>query len=263
MRIAVLSPHTEKNGNTTLAMLLGYEFSSTEKRTCLGHLNTISPSFQRYFNLNKFDDKTSTPSQIVNILKEGDMDNRDIPDYCIQITDSFDIFTNTTSNFDQEDMKFMYKYMANYFPYENVIFDVDTNNLEDTKGIVELCDVVVLNLTQSITEIDCFIENKDKLMEILNLKPMVVVVNKYNSVKAKLTEMAKWFGLKKPNGWLTLHDNPWIGYACNHGQMTQVYRKIKSKDSRVIEIHYELNKIVREIVKAKIAGDKKAHKNGK
>lgn len=263
MRIAVISPHTTNNGNTTLAVLLGYEFASTEKKTCLAHLNTTSVPFQKYFKLNLFDDKTSTPSQIVNILKEGDMDNQDIPDYCIQITDSFDIFTNTTSNFDIEDMRFMYRYIANFFPYENVIFDVDTADLEDTKEIVELCDVVVLNLTQSIIELDNFNKNKKEYMEFLNEKPMIVVVNKYNSIKAKLSEVAKWIGVKKPNGWLTLHENPWIAYGCNHGDMNTVYKKIKSKDKRVIEIYYELNKIAKEIVKAKVAGDKKAHKKRK
>lgn len=257
MRIAVVSPHASNNGNTTLAMMIGLEFASQKKLTCITHIMPTSNSFYSYLNFKGYDDKTSTPSQIVKILKEGGLTGEEARDYCKQISEDLEAFTNQASNFDQEDMNFMFKYIAKAFPHEHVIFDVDDDNLDQCKAVIKLCDVVVLNITQSIKELEEFKHNKEKYTEIMQGKPVVVVVNKFNSVCGSLQDTAKWMGVKKPNGWVVLHFNPWVTWATNHGNLNSLFRNIIKKDPRVIELQSDLFKICSNLARAKSTSDKK------
>lgn len=257
MRVAVISPHASNNGNTTLAMLIGMEFASTGKLTCITHVKPISNSFYRYLAFKGFNDKTSTPSQIVKILREGGLTGEDARDYCKDVGGGLEAFTNEASNFSQDDMNFMFKYIAKAFPHEHVIFDVDDDSIEQNKAVIKLCDVVVLNVTQSTKELENFKKNKDTYMDMFGNKPIVVVINKYNSIKGSLKDVAKWMGIKKPNGWIVLHENPWITWATNNGKLNELFRNIIRKDARVIELQSDLNKICVTLAKAKSASDKK------
>lgn len=257
MRIAVVSPHCSNNGSTTLAMLIALELSSYGKNACITHAKPISNSFYKYLNFVGYQDKTSTSSQIVKVLREGGLSGDDVRDYCKQITDDLEAFTNDATNFNQDDMDFMVRYIARSFPHEHIIFDVDDRDLEQNKTIASLCDIVVLNITQSVAELQEFYRNKEKYMSVFEGKPLVVVINKYNSIKGSIKETANWMGVRKPNNWLILHDNPWIAWATNHGQLGQFFRKVKSKDSRVIEIQSDISKICTTLVRAKLFKDKK------
>ena len=79
-------------------------------------MKPISNSFYSYFNFIGYQDKTSTPTQIVKILKEGGLTADDISDYCKQITDDLEAFTNDAANFNQDDMNYMHEYIAKSFP---------------------------------------------------------------------------------------------------------------------------------------------------
>ena len=46
----------------------------------------------------------------------------------------------------------------------------------------------------------------------------------------------------KSQHWLVLHENPWITWGTNHGNLTQIARKINEKDIRVIELKADLQK---------------------
>lgn len=256
MRIAVVAPHTEHNGKTTLAMLIGMEMAQSHKKVCMCHTKPISESAYDYFGFNAFADKTSTPSQIVKILKEGDMDDDSISDYCKTVTDNFEVFTNRSTNFTNDDMQYMLTYIVNNFPHDHVIVDMDNEDTNFNKSIIELCDAVVLCISQNITEAKDFSKIKSEFSEIVGDKPMIVVINKYNSSKGTIAEMAKWMGIKKPNGWLVLHENPWITWATNHGKVETLFKLVSKKDSRVSELNGELNKIVINLIKAKTKSDK-------
>lgn len=257
MRIAVISPHARNNGTTTLSMLIGLEYASLGKSTCITHIKPISHSFNKYLNFEGFTDKTSTPSQIVKIIKEGELTGNGASDYCKKVSNNLEAFTNEASNFNQEDMNYMFAYIAKAFPHENVIFDVDDENLEQCKMVIKMCDVIVLNVNQSIKDLEIFKENKDKYLQLFGDKPIVVVVNRFHSSCGTLKEVANWMGIKKPNGWVILHDNPWIRWATNHGKLNVLFKNISAKDPRVIELEADLSKICSTIAKAKTSQAKK------
>lgn len=255
MRVAVVSPHAHNTGNTTLAMLIGMQLASNEKLTCIGHIKPTSPSFYAYLNFVGYQDKTSSPSQIVKILKEGAMLPDEARDYCKQITNDLEAFTNTSTNFEEGDMAYMTAYMASSFPHEHIVFDVDEENLNDAgvQEVMRLCDVIVLNLTQSVKDLAIFKEKRDKYMEAFGAKPLVVVVNKYNSIKGTIKEAAAMIGIKKPNNWLVLHDNPWITWATNHGEMPKLFQQMKANNKELMDIRADITSICITLGKAKQA----------
>ena len=250
MRVAVISPHMHNNGGTTLSMLIALHLADSGKKTCITHINPISFCFYKYLNFIGYQDKTSTPSQIVKILREGSLSGDDVSDYCKQVSDNLEAFTNTASNFTKDDMNFMIQYIANDFPHEHVVFDVDSREINEIQNVIKVSDVVVLNINQSAYELERFKENREEYSKLLDGKPVVVVVNRFNSAKSTLREAANWMGIKKPNNWVVLHENPWIAWAVSHGKLNVLYKQIKLKDKRVIELNSDLNKICNTITKA-------------
>ena len=258
MRIAVISPHAKENGNTVVSMLVALQLAHTGKLTCLSHISPLSNSFSTYLNFIGFQDKTSTPSQIVKVLKEGGLDKNDVSDYCKRVADNLEAFTNQTTNFTQEDMDYMYNYMISDFPHENVVLDVDVDDMDKIEEVCQNCDIVILNLTQNIVELQRFKDNREEYSRAFKNKPLIVVINRYNSTKGSIKETANWMGIKKPNGWLVLHENPWITWATNHGRLGELFRQIEKKDARVIELASDLTKLGSTVLRAKTSMVKKS-----
>lgn len=257
MRIAVLSPHTRQSGVTALSMLIALEVSQGGKKTCLTHLKSTSKSFFKYFNLVDYDDITSSPSQIVKLLKEGGLDEDGISDYCRKITEDLEVFTNNATNFSEEDMEYMFDYIGNYFPHENIVVDVDSDNPEKIKKAIGLCDIAVMVVTQSVIEAESFLENREEILGILGKTPTITVINKFNSIKGTLNATANWMGIKKPNKWLVMHENPWVAWATNQGKVTQLFKKASEKYIDVVEIESDLKKIHNMLIKYKVSTKKK------
>lgn len=256
MNIAVISPMAKNSGNTTLAMLIALDLAHKGKKICLTHTSSLSMAFYNYFSLKTFEDKTTTPSLIVKLLKEGGVQPEEVSDYCKKIDDNLELFCNESTAFTKEDMNFMLSYLATKFPSDYVIFDVDAGQYEfTTNEIVEktlkLSDIVIINITQSINQLQYIKEIKDKMMSLLGNKPILVVINKFCDIQSTIKETAAWMGVKKPNNWLLLRYNPWIGWATNHGQLLTLYKKMVEKDMRVVDIAADLNKISTCIMKVK------------
>ena len=149
MNIAVISPHTRKNGNTTVASLLALELSTRGKKVCLTHTALKSPAMYEYFSLKETDgDKTASPSKLVNMLQAGAVKPEEISEYCKNITNSVDAFTVNDRKFSTENLSYMLDYIADKFPYDLKVFDIDEEyNSELTKRIVAKCDFIVFVIT--------------------------------------------------------------------------------------------------------------------
>lgn len=252
MNISIISPHTSQNGNTTLAGLIALELSQKGRKVCLSSVTLSSKALYEYFNLTSFEDKTSTANQLVRLIKEDALEAQDFSDYCKRVTDEMEIFS-TNDNIDEEDTKFLLDYMVKNLPHDYTIFDIDEDALasEKCRIIIESTDLVILNLTQSVTELEKFKKQREETMAKFGKKPAMVVVNKFNGVQGTIKEAAKAMGIKKPNNWLTLRYNPWIGWGTNHKNLLQVFVKMKNLDIRVKDIESDLNKIGNAIVRAK------------
>lgn len=257
MRIAVISPYANHTGKTTMAMLIGMELAKSSKKVCMCHTKPIGHEVYDYLGINTYTDKTSTPSQIVKVLKEGEISADSASDYCKDVNEKFEVFTNNFTNFTADDMQYMLEYIIKSFPHEHVIVDINNDDVEYNKKIIAMCDVCLLVINQDIADAKNFAAHREDFVKLVGEKPVITIINRYNSTKGTLAELAKWMGIKKPNGWVVLHDNPWIAWGTNHGKIEQVHRLAVRKDARVVDIKSELSKIAVTIMRAKSLGDKK------
>ena len=258
MNIAIISPQAHNTGTTTLSILVALELASRGKKVCLTHANSESASFYDYFNLKSFEDRTVTPSQVVKLLREGDIRPEEISDYCKKVNDTLEVFSNNSKAFTSDDMKFMLEKMGTHFPHDYIFFDVDVGaydmpNYYVSSDIIKYSDAIIVNVTQSIQQLKEFGARKEVITEMFRGKPVLVVVNKFCEIQSTLKETSTWMGIKAPNNWMILRNNPWIPFGTNHGKIVDVFKKMKDKDTRVIDIASDIEKIADGVLKLKAA----------
>ena len=254
MIVSVMSPHREDTGTTTTAMLLALGLGSMKKKVLLTHTDNISESFHNYLGLHQFEDKTSTPTQMVKLLREGAIQSEAIPDYCKNVAENVFVFTNTKTNFSDEDMETLSEYLVEHSDFDYLIYDFNTYETETAKFILKNSDVVIINCTQSYKELDAFKKESSKIAKMLNGKKLILVCNKYNSLISKDSDVPKKLGIKAPC--YVIHYNPWLVMASNNGQLLQLYKNIRAKNSKVVELNNDINRLASVITKVRISNIK-------
>lgn len=263
MIIAVVSPHTSNNGNTLASILTGIGLADLKKKVFLSHTSPVSESFYTYLGLKSFEDKTSTPTQLVKLIKQDAIKSDAISDYCKSVCDNLDVFTNDKDNFNEDDMLVLMQCVLTVLPYDFAVIDVDDDGSEVSDFVLSKADIVVINVTQSATELAKFNKMKDKLMKQYQNKVVVLLCNQFNSTVGKDKEVTSKLGVKTKIN--VLHRNAWLQWGCNHGKLMAMLKNIKAKDPRVVEIGNDMNSLANAIVKAKtkVVQKKKASKTSK
>lgn len=261
MIVAVVSPHTHNNGNTVASILTAVGLANLKKKVFLSHTNPVSESFYTYLGLKKFEDKTSTPTQLVKLIKQDAIKSEDITDYCKSIIDNLDVFTNDKLNFNDDDMLTLMECVLKVLPYDFAVIDVDTDGGEVADYVISKADVIVLNVTQSYMELNKFNAMKEKLLKEYKDKIIILLCNQYCSIVGKDREVTEKLGVKTKCN--VIHRNSWIQWACNNGKIVDILKNIKLKDYRVVELNSDINSIATSIIKAKakIMQKQKALKN--
>lgn len=259
MNIAVISPHSVNNGNTTIASLIALEIGARGKKTCLTHTHTKSPSLLRYFGLDDSEaDKTANPSRMVKMLREGILKNEEVSEYCRPINDTVEIYSANDATFGHDDMIYALEYIVGRFPHDFVIFDIDLKDAdsEANKLVLGRSDFIVVVMEQSAKEAMNFKNGLKAIMKYIANKPMMMVINRYTPVAGKPTDLASSLGvknIKKTSSWLYLHYNPYIIKYENAGNIQGLHRAMRTNDSRIIEISSDIKNIVNRIMKFRSA----------
>lgn len=260
MIVAVISPHTSHNGNTITASLLALGLGSMNKKVLLTHSNAISQSFYTYFGLEQYEDKTTTPTQLVKLLREGAIQPEAISDYCKEVTDGVFVFTNNKTNFSDNDMYEFSDFIMQLSDYDFIIYDINNLDTPTATEVLKNADVVIMNLTQSILELQEFSAMKESLMKRCKNKQVILVCNKYSGIAGKQKDISKMINEKADSN--VIHYNPWIQYACNNGKLLDLYKTIKGKGDKLIELDKDILRLATLVSKAKIMVSKQRLNKG-
>ncbi|GEM_PF-1473151 len=254
MNISIISPHINGNGNTTVAALLAFELASRNKSVCLTHVTSKSDSMFPYLGFEETDDQTNNPLQLINLIREGGLRRDDIGNYCREVTEKLDLFSLDTfitksgkeTNVNQEQMQTVLSFICKEFPHDYVVFDIDENDLEkeNVKLVLAHTDCLIFVLTQSVTELKRFTDQKTKIQKHTANIPNLVVVNKYCDIIGNLKDTAGILGIKRPNKWYQLRFNQWIPYCANRGQFKYLAEQIQKRNSDVIELDSDIKHLV-------------------
>lgn len=253
MIISVISPHAKRNGNTVSSILLSLGLGELKRKVLLTHVKPQSSAFEYYLGLKAYEDKTSTPTQLVKLMREGAIQPEEIGDYCKVINDYVDVFTNNATNFSEKDMSTLLSFLiGSSVNYEYVVIDVDQNiDHETTKKVLNKSDIVILNVSPSFHELEEFKAMEEKIKKLTAGKKVLLLTSMYDSKACKLKEIPKVIGVKTTS--YMIRENSWIKYGCNYGKINYVFEQSKAKDPDVIEIARDVAALTTAISKAKIA----------
>lgn len=255
MKIAVMSPHTQKSGNTVVASLIASELSSRNRKVCLTHTTNKSNALYQYFQVEENDDKTCNPIQILNLIRDGGIRKNDISDYCQSVNDNLDIFSLNSEAITQDQLNDISTFICSSFPHDHIVFDFDDCDLSSTanKTILKQCDCVVYVLTQNSTELNEFNKNKKQYLLWMKSIPSIVVINRYCDIVGNIKSVASNIGIKNPKKWFKLGYNPWISYGTSNKKMQFLNKNIQKREYHVVDIDSDIKAIVSGILSVKHA----------
>lgn len=250
MIVSVISPHATNNGNTITSILLALGLAGLKRKVFLTHTSPKSDAFYQYLGLKVYEDKTSTPTQLVKLMREGAIKPEEIPDYCKTVIDNLDVFTNNKDSFTGDDMETLLEYAFGINFFEYTVIDIDCYDANSTT-IIKKSDIIILNVSQSFLELQKFAQQKDKIMKMCEGKKVILVCNKFSSVASKDKDIPLRMGVKAKCS--VIHYNSWVNWGCNMGKIVDVYKFAKLKDPRVLELNGDISSLASLVAKAKIA----------
>ena len=255
MNIAVISPHYNHTGTTTIASLLGLELSSRGGKVCITHSLPKSESLYKYFGITSVEDKTVSPARLVKMIKSGALKPDEVSDYCKSINNKLELFSANDENFTQEDMILALECITQSFPHDYIIYDIDNDELDSPANrlILNNCDVAIIVINQNVIELGKFKERKSKILNSLGKIPQLVVINRFCDVQGSVKETAQMMGVKAPKNWSVIRYNPWITYGTNFGKMSYIYGKMVASDYRVADVASDVKALTSLILKVKVA----------
>lgn len=262
MIISVYSPQASNNGTTVASMLLALGLANLKRKVLLTHTNSKSVSFEHYFGIKAYEDKTTTPTQLVKLMRDGAVKPEEISDYCKNVYETLDVFTNNTTTFTQDDMNDLTKFvLETKESHDHYIFDIDSD-CENADFVLKNSDVIIINLAPNKKELDKFNDIRQEVMKKCAGKKIILLTNKYDKRAMKTKEIGKHIGANiVPN---VIHYNSWITQVCNHGKLVDLVIQGKRNVPTVIDIYRDINGLAQLLNKARIEinKDKKAKEKG-
>jgi hypothetical protein len=257
MIISVLSPHAPRSGNTVSSIFLGMGLGDLKRKTLITHVKPLSKPFDHYLGLRSYEDKTTTPAQLAKLMREGAIKPEEITDYCKTVDDYLDVFTNSETNFSEEDMATLLKFLVkSETNYEYTLVDIDESvDHETTQMVLSSSSIVVLNVPPDALELAKFSEDKEKIMKMCKGKKVIMLCSAYDTKSFKSTkDIAKALGVDTTI--YTIRHNLWVKWGCNNGKLGYVYKQGKIKDADVIEVFRDTSSLASAVAKAKVAINK-------
>lgn len=250
MIIAVVSPHTQGNGNTLTSMFMGLGLGATNKRVLLTQTRPKADAYFRYLGVEQYEDKTTTPTQLVKLLRAGAIQPEDIADYCKPVGDGLDVFMNNKDNFTEEDMGAFMEFVLDLSTHDYIVCDVNDIETETAQMVMKKADIVVINVTQSVMELERFKGQSEKLMKMCRGKQVIMVCNKYNATAGAEKEIGRMLGMKVTCS--TISYNAWVINACNAGRLEELYRTIRGRGYKVVELDKDISRLAARVSKASL-----------
>lgn len=253
MIISVVAPHTKRSGNTVSSILLGLALSDLKRKVLLTHVQPKSPAFHHYLGLKDYDDKTSTPSQLVKLMREGAIQTQDIGDYCKSFEDFLDVFTNNETNFSEQDMNSLLGFLTTSdTPYEYMLFDVDAS-VDDPSAELVLAksDIIILNVNADIVGFDAFNNMRDRIMKLCRGKKVILLCSDYSPRALKSAKLvSSTLGLD--TSCYVIRHNDWVQWSCNQGRLAYLYKQGKVKDADVLEVFKDVSSLASAVARTKV-----------
>ena len=251
MKISIISPHSSNNGNTVTAILLALCLTELKRKVLLTHVRPQSSTMEGYLGFEAYEDKTSTPTQLVKLMREKAIAPENIGDYSKNLEDYLDVFANSNKNFSKGDMETLLRFIVESdTKYEYTLFDIDSDNETfDEEFVVRNSDIIIFNINNRMNEINRINDMRKRIGKAFKGKKIIVVCSNYSTASGKLKDLSKELGMNTTI--YPIRHNPWVEWACNRGKLEYLFLQGKTKDKDVLEVYRDVMTIVSAVTKAK------------
>lgn len=211
MNIAVISPGNRGTGVTSLAILLGIDLANRGNPVVVTSLNASKSDMRDYVGALPKDlgDVENGMRELLRAKSTGEFDAGDIRSYCVDL--GVDILLRPDGMKPSEANEVIQYISGANLNGRNYIciVDVDVENMRSPEVEFEVtsADVVVVVLTQNISHIKRFRENRANMAKAFAGKKVIVVINKFDKFAGTVKDVWNKAGVKYGDGWFEVRYN--------------------------------------------------------
>lgn len=240
-RILILSP-LSNIGATTVSAMIAQMATYDNKTSHLIFTESENP-VTSYLGVKHVDDPTRSVMQIIKLIDNQSIEDKDILDYGHQYVPNSWILDAADKSLSEKDKAQVINHIFNRAPCDLSICDCSEDITSDlATQLIDSADMifVVCNTTRkSQIYLRSWIESS-----YLKDRPNVYILcNRYNEVVYSVRNFAKVI-VQPPNRICKIHYNPWIERCCNHRQLYQVIQLSRQFDPRVANIYRDTAEIM-------------------
>ncbi|MCM1215112.1 MAG: hypothetical protein NC548_11400 [Lachnospiraceae bacterium] len=253
-KVLLMSP-LHNMGSTVASALLaqGLTFSNKTVTLLFTQAESLLPS---YFGIQSAADPTRSVMQIVKLIDNGAISDKDILDYTYSLAKNCSLLNVADKSLTDKDRTQVVTHVYNRSATNIVVVD-NSDDLETnfSRTLIEESDtifIVIQPTAKCFQRLKLWVQNP-----ILKDNPNVyVIVNCYNEVIFAARNMAKHIGFPA-NRVCKIHYNPWIAKCCFSGTLQTVLPLAKDLDPRVANLSNDIKELQQCIDGAIIMQSKK------
>lgn len=217
----------------------GLTFSNKTSTLLFNEPESLLPN---YLGIDNTEDPTRSIMQIVKLIDNGSIADKDILDYCYTISKNANLLNLADKSLSPKDRLQVVQHVYNRVPTNVVICD-NSADIDDkaSKTLIDESDMVFIVIEPSIKSaqrLKLWLQHPN----FANQHNVYVIVNQYNEVINSLRDFAKYLGLPA-NRVCKIHYNPWIPKCCFNGGLGTILPLSREYDARVANLKNDIDEI--------------------
>ena len=239
-RILVMSPLHNMGASVVSEMIAqGLTFDNKTSTIVFTEPKSLLPS---YVNIGNVNDPTRSIMQIVKLIDNGAIDDKDILDYAYSYTKNSWILNVADPSLNGRDREQVVNYVYSRVPTDVVICD----NSEDidsplTQNLLDSSDLIFIVIDMSV-KCRKYLASWLESPQLKDNPNVYIIINKYDEVVYAVRNLARLLGTPA-NRVCKLHYNPWITKCTCNSQLHTVLPLAHELDPRVANLNNDILEI--------------------
>lgn len=218
---------------------------ATDKTICLTATGSDYLSTRSFLGAPEEDDVTKSASQLTQLLSSGALSSEDFKNYLTSLAPKLDILLSSNASMSDTEGDRLFRNALPYLDtYDFIVTDMNSSlDNEIAHEIYNDYDFILVVFSQDIV-----VQKKLGIWMASAAYPdkmkVGYVLNGYNEIVGDARAAAKKFGINYNTKFSKLSLNPYIRKMANDGKLVELMTYIYEKDSRVLDLHFDIGKIV-------------------
>ena len=240
-KILVMSP-LHNMGATVASTFIAQGATFDNKTTNLIFTQSNS-NLPTYLGINNISDPTRSVMQIVRLIDNGAIEDKDIIDYAHQYSRNAYMLNVADPSLEGRDRYQVISHIFNRAPTDLSICD-NSEDLDSplTQKLLDIADMVFITIDMSRKCRD-YVKAWAESPQLKDKQNVYFIVCKYNEVVFAVRNFAKVIG-QPANRICKIHYNPWIEKSCNNYQLGTVLPTAHNLDPRTANLNNDIAEII-------------------